>query len=88
MMLSGDHKFSIQNDWRSKSTAAEEKQAGNTQGRAGNNAGNNAGKRKTTLETGEEPHWKTGSEVLCTKRNNESWAGLMKSVSQSDCNLI
>ena len=30
--------------------------------------------RETMLETGEEPHWKMGSEVLCTKRSNESWA--------------
>ena len=44
--------------------------------------------QETTLETREEPGWETGREVLCTKRSNESWARLMKSVGQSNCNLV
>ena len=50
--------------------------------------GNELATSKAELETGEEPRWKTGSEVLCTKHSNESWAWLMKSVGQSDCNLV
>ena len=51
-MLSGDQKLSIQNDWRSKSTATEEKRAGNMQDRAET-------MRETTLEK-EKQRWKQG----------------------------
>ena len=51
-MLSGDQKLSIQIDWRTKSTATEEKRAGNMQGRAET-------MRETKLEK-EKQRWKQG----------------------------
>ena len=39
------------------------------------------------LETEGKATGETGDEVLCTKRSDESWEGLLKHVGHSNCNL-